>query len=39
MMLSGDDAIAMLDGVRLAGLVVTDDGTIHRTTTLKDFEL
>ena len=39
MMLPGDDAIAMLEGVRLAGLVVTDDGTIHRTTTLKDFEL
>jgi thiamine biosynthesis lipoprotein len=38
MMLSGDDAIALLDGVRLAGLVVTDDGIVHRTTTLKDFE-
>lgn len=39
MMLSGHDAIALLDGVRLAGLVVTDDGTVHRTTTLKNFEV
>ena len=37
MMVPGDEAVAMLDAVRLAGLVVTDDGTVHRTTTLKDF--
>ena len=39
MMLSGDDAVAMLEGVKLAGLVVTDDGRVLRTATLKDFEL
>lgn len=39
MMLSGDDAVAMLDGVKLAALVVTDDGRVLRTATLKGFEL
>lgn len=38
MMLGGDEAVALLEGVRLAGLVVTDDGIVHRTSTLKDFE-
>ena len=39
MMLSGDAAVDMLEGVKLAGLVVTDDGRVLRTSTLKDFEL
>lgn len=38
MMLSAADAIAMLDGVRLAGLVVAPDGSAHRTATMRDFE-
>jgi thiamine biosynthesis lipoprotein len=36
--LPGAEAVAMLDGVGLAGLVVTDDGCIHRTASLKDYE-
>ncbi len=36
--LPGTEAVAMLDGVGLAGLVVTDDGCVHRTANLKDYE-
>ena len=38
MMLSGTAAVAMLDGLGLAGLVITDDGHVRRTATLKDYE-
>ncbi len=39
MMLDGPGAVAMLDSVGLAGLVVSADGQVLRTTTLKDFEV
>jgi thiamine biosynthesis lipoprotein len=38
MMLAGHEAIALLDSLGLAGLVVDIDGTVFRTSTLKDFE-
>jgi thiamine biosynthesis lipoprotein len=38
MMLPGAEAAAMLEAVHLAGLVVTTDGDVFRTSTLKDFE-
>jgi FAD:protein FMN transferase len=38
MMLTGPEAVAMLDAVGLAGVAVETDGTAHRTSTLKDFE-
>lgn len=37
MMLPGEDAMAMLDSVMLAGLAVDADGVVHTTATLKDF--
>ena len=37
MLLPPTEATAMLDGVGLAGLVVGDDGSVHRTTTLGPF--
>ena len=39
MMLDGAAAVAMLDHVGLAGLVVDASGEVWRTITLKDFEL
>jgi len=39
MMLDGAAAVAMLDNVGLAGLVVDASGEVWRTITLKDFEL
>lgn len=39
MMLDGAAAVAMLDKVGLAGLVVDASGEVWRTITLKDFEL
>ena len=39
MMLGGPAAIAMLDGVGLAGLVVAADGQVQRTHTMKSFEV
>lgn len=39
MMLTGAEATVMLDSVGLAGLVVDTDGTVHRTATMKDFEV
>jgi thiamine biosynthesis lipoprotein len=39
MMLSGHEAVALLDGVGLAGLVVDTDGRAFRSSTLKDFEV
>jgi len=38
MMLDGDQAMAMLERNGLAGLAVGDDGCVHRTTTLRQFE-
>ncbi|MDO8364488.1 MAG: FAD:protein FMN transferase [Actinomycetota bacterium] len=38
MMLPAAEAAAMLDRVGLAGLLVTTDGEVVRTSTLKDFE-
>jgi thiamine biosynthesis lipoprotein len=38
MMLPAPDAIAMLDAVHLAGLVVDHHGAVHRTRTMQDFE-
>ena len=38
MMLDGDAAVAMLEQVGLAGLLVGIDGRVHRTSTLKAFE-
>lgn len=38
MMLPAGQAVAMLDRLGLAGLVVGTDGTVHRTATMKDFE-
>ena len=38
MMLDGDQAMAMLEHNGLAGLAVGDDGCVHRTTTLRQFE-
>lgn len=37
MLLSGHDAVTMLDSVGLAGLVVDDSGQAHLTSTMKDF--
>jgi hypothetical protein len=39
MMLPGHEAIALLDSLGLAGLVIDTDGTAFRTSTLKDFEV
>ena len=39
MMLDGAAAVAMLDKVGLAGLVVDASGEVFRTNTLTDFEL
>jgi thiamine biosynthesis lipoprotein len=38
MMLDGPAAVAMLDGVGLAGLVVTAEGKVFKTVTLSTFE-
>jgi thiamine biosynthesis lipoprotein len=38
MMLPAGDAVAMLDGVHLAGLVVDHRGNAHRSRTMQDFE-
>lgn len=38
MMLTGAEAVALLDSVGLAGITVDADGVVHRTSTLKDFE-
>jgi FAD:protein FMN transferase len=38
MLLPAVEALDMLEGVRLAGLVVDHLGAVHRTTTLQDFE-
>lgn len=38
MMLPAASAVAMLDDVRLAGLVVAADGSVHRSTTMQAFE-
>ncbi len=38
MMLAGDQAMAMLERNGLDGLAVGDDGRVHRTTTLRQFE-
>ncbi|CAB4362959.1 MAG: hypothetical protein F2681_03730 [Actinobacteria bacterium] len=37
MMMSAEAAIAWLDGILLAGLIVTESGDVLRTNTLKDF--
>jgi thiamine biosynthesis lipoprotein len=37
MMSTGEAAVAMLDGVGLAGLTVAEDGTVLRTATLEEF--
>lgn len=39
MMLPGEEAMAMLERVHLAGLAVDDQGTVFTTTTLKDFTI
>ena len=38
MMLAAPDAVAMLDAVHLAGIIVDHDGVSHRTRTMQDFE-
>jgi FAD:protein FMN transferase len=38
MLLPAEEAVAMLDGVHLAGLVVDHLGAVHRTSTMQDFE-
>ncbi|MGB8860557.1 MAG: FAD:protein FMN transferase, partial [Ilumatobacteraceae bacterium] len=37
MMLPGDEAVAMLDSVHLAGLAVDRDGQVFETSTMRDF--
>ncbi len=39
MMMQGPQAVAMLDSVGLAGLVVASDGQAFRSSTLKDYEV
>lgn len=39
MMVEAPAAVAVLESFGLAGLLVTDDGQVFRTSTLKDFEL
>jgi thiamine biosynthesis lipoprotein len=39
MMVDAAEAIELLDGLGLAGLLVVDDGQVFRTSTLKDFEV
>jgi thiamine biosynthesis lipoprotein len=39
MMMEAAEAVELLDGLGLAGLLVVDDGQVFRTSTLKDFEV